>query len=879
MSSQDHRHRHNRRTDTAVVPSLDLSSAEEAVLRAPFKHSLFAKVLGKRVDDRQLYAHLRSLWRPAGAIDFIPLARGFYLVNFSLPSDYDEVRYGFPWTIDDHYIVLLRWDPNFKPSEAIISLVAVWVRLPELQVQYYDEEILQKIGELIGEEVVKIDNCTRNRTKCKYARLCILIDLGKPVIPMIEIGGALQPIQYEGLHLLCYTCGRYGHRQHHCHHLASSLAEAIPELCFSGQSSTESLGFRHSSHLYGPWLQVRRGYQHQTENQVLQPEKKSVSLMYRPIKTAFIPCNNTLEHGEGTSGVAENIIGSSMNPQDQEASSSGHTDTVTSSLPSPSPALGDNPYVPVPTQSPEVPQTNTPTPSLGDLNVSTSAQTGTSSPSPASGDNPNVPVSSQPQEAPQTNTPTPSLGDLNVSTSAQTGTSSPSPASGDNPNVPVSSQPQEAPQTNTPTPSLGDLNVSTSAQTGTSSPSPALCDNPNVPVSTQPPEAPQTNTPTPSLGDLNVSTSAQAGTSSPSPALSDNPNVSVSTQPPEVPQTNTPTPSLGDLNVATSAQTGTSSTSPALADPNIPASTQPPEVSQTSTPPPPSLSNASGDPHVSASSQQRVDFPSPQNDSPTASVSTDRLPHQRIGAGITNQQQPPPEVIEFFSRVIQSLTIPLEINSSDGCITELVIEGKPQVITFDSKISNIEMSVDMSGLFTWNTNQHNVSFSTTVIDHTEYPVQKSSKKLLIWNCRGAGDAKLLPTVKALCQQHQPSAVLLLETRLSGAHSDQVIEDVGFSESLVVEPVGFTGGMWLLWRDNDIEMEVYSATPLHVAFEFLPKPETLILYGVNSGIGHEYSGVYGIDSSDSDHSSQTRSPEVFYLDQQIGPQTSHWIPSY
>ncbi|XP_052192515.1 uncharacterized protein LOC127801414 isoform X14 [Diospyros lotus] len=834
MSSQDHRHRHNRRTDTAVVPSLDLSSAEEAVLRAPFKHSLFAKVLGKRVDDRQLYAHLRSLWRPAGAIDFIPLARGFYLVNFSLPSDYDEVRYGFPWTIDDHYIVLLRWDPNFKPSEAIISLVAVWVRLPELQVQYYDEEILQKIGELIGEEVVKIDNCTRNRTKCKYARLCILIDLGKPVIPMIEIGGALQPIQYEGLHLLCYTCGRYGHRQHHCHHLASSLAEAIPELCFSGQSSTESLGFRHSSHLYGPWLQVRRGYQHQTENQVLQPEKKSVSLMYRPIKTAFIPCNNTLEHGEGTSGVAENIIGSSMNPQDQEASSSGHTDTVTSSLPSPSPALGDNPYVPVPTQSPEVPQTNTPTPSLGDLNVSTSAQTGTSSPSPASGDNPNVPVSSQPQEAPQTNTPTPSLGDLNVSTSAQTGTSSPSPASGDNPNVPVSSQPQEAPQTNTPTPSLGDLNVSTSAQ---------------------------------------------AGTSSPSPALSDNPNVSVSTQPPEVPQTNTPTPSLGDLNVATSAQTGTSSTSPALADPNIPASTQPPEVSQTSTPPPPSLSNASGDPHVSASSQQRVDFPSPQNDSPTASVSTDRLPHQRIGAGITNQQQPPPEVIEFFSRVIQSLTIPLEINSSDGCITELVIEGKPQVITFDSKISNIEMSVDMSGLFTWNTNQHNVSFSTTVIDHTEYPVQKSSKKLLIWNCRGAGDAKLLPTVKALCQQHQPSAVLLLETRLSGAHSDQVIEDVGFSESLVVEPVGFTGGMWLLWRDNDIEMEVYSATPLHVAFEFLPKPETLILYGVNSGIGHEYSGVYGIDSSDSDHSSQTRSPEVFYLDQQIGPQTSHWIPSY
>ncbi|XP_052192516.1 uncharacterized protein LOC127801414 isoform X12 [Diospyros lotus] len=834
MSSQDHRHRHNRRTDTAVVPSLDLSSAEEAVLRAPFKHSLFAKVLGKRVDDRQLYAHLRSLWRPAGAIDFIPLARGFYLVNFSLPSDYDEVRYGFPWTIDDHYIVLLRWDPNFKPSEAIISLVAVWVRLPELQVQYYDEEILQKIGELIGEEVVKIDNCTRNRTKCKYARLCILIDLGKPVIPMIEIGGALQPIQYEGLHLLCYTCGRYGHRQHHCHHLASSLAEAIPELCFSGQSSTESLGFRHSSHLYGPWLQVRRGYQHQTENQVLQPEKKSVSLMYRPIKTAFIPCNNTLEHGEGTSGVAENIIGSSMNPQDQEASSSGHTDTVTSSLPSPSPALGDNPYVPVPTQSPEVPQTNT---------------------------------------------PTPSLGDLNVSTSAQTGTSSPSPALCDNPNVPVSTQPPEAPQTNTPTPSLGDLNVSTSAQTGTSSPSLALGDNPNIPVSTQPPEVPQTNSLIPSLGDLNVSTSAQAGTSSPSPALSDNPNVSVSTQPPEVPQTNTPTPSLGDLNVATSAQTGTSSTSPALADPNIPASTQPPEVSQTSTPPPPSLSNASGDPHVSASSQQRVDFPSPQNDSPTASVSTDRLPHQRIGAGITNQQQPPPEVIEFFSRVIQSLTIPLEINSSDGCITELVIEGKPQVITFDSKISNIEMSVDMSGLFTWNTNQHNVSFSTTVIDHTEYPVQKSSKKLLIWNCRGAGDAKLLPTVKALCQQHQPSAVLLLETRLSGAHSDQVIEDVGFSESLVVEPVGFTGGMWLLWRDNDIEMEVYSATPLHVAFEFLPKPETLILYGVNSGIGHEYSGVYGIDSSDSDHSSQTRSPEVFYLDQQIGPQTSHWIPSY
>lgn len=62
----------------------------------------------------------------------------FFLVRFSLKEDYERVLKDGPWFIGGHYLSIRNWEPNFKPSTASVSSIAMWVRLSELPIEYYE---------------------------------------------------------------------------------------------------------------------------------------------------------------------------------------------------------------------------------------------------------------------------------------------------------------------------------------------------------------------------------------------------------------------------------------------------------------------------------------------------------------------------------------------------------------------------------------------------------------------------------------------------------------------------------------------------------------------------------------------------------------------
>lgn len=70
-------------------------------------------------------------------------------------------------------------------------------------------------------KVLKVDMTTLRRKKGKFARLCVEIDLSSPLPPLIMIDGEEQRVQYEGIHLICFFCGRYGHDSDNCAFKAS----------------------------------------------------------------------------------------------------------------------------------------------------------------------------------------------------------------------------------------------------------------------------------------------------------------------------------------------------------------------------------------------------------------------------------------------------------------------------------------------------------------------------------------------------------------------------------------------------------------------------------------------------------------------------------
>lgn len=127
-----------------------------------------------------------------------------------------------PWFIFNSFLSVKKWEPKFVPSQAHLSYSAIWVRLPELPTEFYEIDILQKVGNKIG-TLLKIDACTSATTRERYARLCVQVPLEQPLQQHIYIGTHKQQIEYEGSKLLCIKCGRLGHAPALCSFAASRI--------------------------------------------------------------------------------------------------------------------------------------------------------------------------------------------------------------------------------------------------------------------------------------------------------------------------------------------------------------------------------------------------------------------------------------------------------------------------------------------------------------------------------------------------------------------------------------------------------------------------------------------------------------------------------
>jgi len=112
---------------------------------------------------------------------------------------YEHVMVNGPWMIGDNYVMIREWVPNFVPKEDNVAKLIAWVRIPRLSVEYFNKNfLLHKIGQKIG-RVLKVDNTTTNVERGQYTRLCVDVDLTKPLLSKFQLNGRIWGIQHEGL--------------------------------------------------------------------------------------------------------------------------------------------------------------------------------------------------------------------------------------------------------------------------------------------------------------------------------------------------------------------------------------------------------------------------------------------------------------------------------------------------------------------------------------------------------------------------------------------------------------------------------------------------------------------------------------------------------
>ena len=196
-------------------PVIRLFMEEKKRIREPWRQTLIIKVLGRRVSYTFLLKRLQIIWKIQGDLNLVDLGNDFFLARFSNKEDRESAMSGGPWMVADHYLTMRSWHPNFNPNVATIEKVAVWIRLPDLAMEYYDNTVLWKIGNHIG-KTLKVDRTTSVHIRGNYARICVEVDLTKPLLSKFKLRRRIRHISYEGLHMICFGCGQYGHKHEVC---------------------------------------------------------------------------------------------------------------------------------------------------------------------------------------------------------------------------------------------------------------------------------------------------------------------------------------------------------------------------------------------------------------------------------------------------------------------------------------------------------------------------------------------------------------------------------------------------------------------------------------------------------------------------------------
>ena len=215
-----------RSGDIAGQPGAEDGQAEETweihvptelkrKLASLWQTSIIIKLMGRQLGYRALQTKLAGIWRPTGRWNLIDIGHSFFIVRFDLPQDYQHALMDGPWFVGDHYLHVQAWEADFHPHVAKISTTAVWIRLEQLPIEYYHPEFLKHMGNKLG-KLLKIDAVTSASMRGRFARLCVQVNTAYPLPKRVKIRAFWQDIVYENLPMLCYRCGRIGHRESHC---------------------------------------------------------------------------------------------------------------------------------------------------------------------------------------------------------------------------------------------------------------------------------------------------------------------------------------------------------------------------------------------------------------------------------------------------------------------------------------------------------------------------------------------------------------------------------------------------------------------------------------------------------------------------------------
>ncbi|CAN1188308.1 hypothetical protein LINPERHAP2_LOCUS39246 [Linum perenne] len=214
-------------------PRIAFTDEEVINFCKPWSRALVVKVLEKSFSFLAMKRRLEFLWARSGPIQVSNLDNRLFLVRFAQEKDYRVAAFGGPCQVT-----------------------------------------VERIGNYIG-KTVRLDLATTEGARGRYARVCVEVDISKPLLGKYMIGDRVLKIEYESLENMCFDCGFYGHKKEGC--LAKVLTQ-ITNQDLQMPDRAEDIAEEHDT---GEWMTVQRRNRRKPtkgDNQKRKPESSKAQM-------------------------------------------------------------------------------------------------------------------------------------------------------------------------------------------------------------------------------------------------------------------------------------------------------------------------------------------------------------------------------------------------------------------------------------------------------------------------------------------------------------------------------------------------------------------------------------------------------------------------
>ena len=83
--------------------------------------------------------------------------------------------------------------------------------------------------------------------------------------------------------------------------------------------------------------------------------------------------------------------------------------------------------------------------------------------------------------------------------------------------------------------------------------------------------------------------------------------------------------------------------------------------------------------------------------------------------------------------------------------------------------------------------------------------------VIIWNYKGALKPTFLGYVRELIRIHNPTILVLMETKVGGEQAKEITDRLPFDGVIHTDTIGYAGGLWMLWNSDKVEVKPLSST--------------------------------------------------------------------